>query len=88
MLAQSVKPAPVDDLRAEQNAYVKQIGIAYWMKLVREGVPKSDARTIAAAIAKYDVAKRPPSSEQKALIVHYSPLICRAQLWRTSLLLD
>ncbi|NEQ31834.1 MAG: hypothetical protein F6K04_12655 [Leptolyngbya sp. SIO4C5] len=87
MLAQTSPTTFSTGDRSEQNAYIKQIGIAYWMKLVREGIPKTDARTIAAAIAKYDVAKRLPSLEQKELIVHYSPLICRAQLWRTRLLL-
>ncbi|MFE4105509.1 hypothetical protein [Almyronema epifaneia] len=87
MLVQSTRPLLTNEDRLEKNAYIKQIGIAYWMKLIREGVPKTDARAIAAAIAKYDVAKRLPSLEQRALIVRYSPLICRAQLWRTSLLL-
>jgi len=65
----------------------KQLGVTYWQKLVREGVPKSEARIIAAAIAKYDLFARSPSSEQKNLISQFSRFVCRAQLWRSHLLL-
>ena len=73
--------------RTELNAYVKKIGILYWQKLIRVGVPRGEARRIAAAIAKYDAVNRIPDSYQKQLIVKYSPLICRAHLWRTDILL-
>lgn len=68
------------------NTDIKRIGVAYWQLLVKAGIPKTDARQIAAAIAKFDIVQRPPSWEQKQLISQFSPLICRAKLWRTHLL--
>lgn len=73
--------------RNQLNAYVKKIGVCYWQKLIQIGVPRREARNIAAAIAKYDAANRIPNPEQKQLIAKYSPLICRAHLWRTDMLL-
>ncbi len=91
MISQCLRPIPSTDFieasRIQLNAYVKRIGVAYWQKLVQVGVPTGDARSIAAAIAKYDAASRLPNSEQKQLIAKYSPLICRAHLWRTDMLL-
>lgn len=77
----------VCDAKAQRNSDVKRAGIHYWSKLVREGIPRDQARLIAAAIAKYDYAHRRPSAEQKHLITQYSALICRAQLWRGEMLL-
>ncbi|NJN20762.1 MAG: hypothetical protein HC812_05680 [Leptolyngbya sp. RL_3_1] len=72
--------------RQDGNTDIKRIGVAYWQLLVKAGIPTPDARKIAAAIAKFDVVQRPPSEEQKQLISEFSPLICRARLWRTHLL--
>ncbi len=69
-----------------RNTDIKRIGVAYWQLLIKVGIPKTDARKIAAAIAKFDLVQRPPSWEQKQLISQFSPLICRAKLWRTHLL--
>ena len=80
-------PALLASLEIDTADYFKQIGITYWQKLVREGVPRREACTIAAAIAKFDLFERSPSSEQKRLISQFSPLVCRAQLWRSHLLL-
>jgi hypothetical protein len=66
---------------------LKVLGITYWQKLVREGVPKDEARKIAGAIAKFDLFQRSPSTEQKQLISQFSRFVCRAQLWRCELLL-
>ncbi|WP_272061117.1 hypothetical protein [Oscillatoria sp. CS-180] len=65
----------------------KELGTTYWQKLVREGVPKNEARTIATAIAKLELFAKQPSSEQKQLISEFSRFICRAQLWRSDLLI-
>lgn len=73
--------------KLELNTRIKQIGVLYWIKLIREGVPRNEGRIIAAAIAKFKVANRPPTEEQKALITQYSALICRAGLWRRELLM-
>ncbi|HEY9736628.1 MAG TPA: hypothetical protein V6D06_10110 [Trichocoleus sp.] len=72
--------------RQQRNREVKKVGVQYWRRLHQNGIPLLEARQIAAAIAKFDVAKRPPTGEQAALIIRYSPLICRAQLWRRDLL--
>ena len=91
MFPQCLRPTPSTDFielsRIQLNAYVKKIGVIYWQKLIQVGVPRGEARSIAAAIAKYDAANRLPNSEQKQLIAKYSPLICRAHLWRTDMLL-
>ena len=62
-------------------------GITYWQKLVREGVPKDEARKIASAIAKFELFEKPPSQDQRQLISQFSAFICRAQLWRSDLLI-
>ncbi|HEY9877646.1 MAG TPA: hypothetical protein V6D29_04275 [Leptolyngbyaceae cyanobacterium] len=71
----------------QRSAEVKRIGMQYWQQLRQVGVPALPAGKIAAAIAKFDIARRRPTLEQKQLITRYSPLICRAQLWRRDLLL-
>ena len=81
---QSQATAPQNS-KAVLNGLVRQIGIAYWQKLVKAGVPFNEARSIAAAIAKFDVAHRQPNDEQRSLIIQHSLLICRAELWRTGL---
>lgn len=65
----------------------RTLGITYWQKLVREGVPKDEARKIASAIAKFELLKRLPSPEEKQLISTFSRFVCRAQLWRSALLM-
>ena len=86
-LLQSADAKVTQESRTKLNGYVKKIGILYWQKLMRVGVPQGEARSIAAAIAKFDAANRLPNPDQKQLIVKYSPLICRAHLWRTDILL-
>lgn len=65
----------------------KELGITYWQKLVREGVPRDEAKKIATAIAKLELFAKPPSLEQKQLISQFSRFVCRAQLWRSDLLI-
>ena len=72
--------------KSEMIARSKQIGVLYWVKLMREGIPRQDSRTIAAAIAKFKIAERQPNSSQKRLISQYSASICRAGLWDSRLL--
>lgn len=73
--------------RHQRNAALKKMGVQYWQRLCRVGIPAPEARQIAAAIAKYDLAQRPPKPDHACLIQRYSALICRAELWRRSLLL-
>ncbi|MBD2256477.1 hypothetical protein [Pseudanabaena sp. FACHB-2040] len=80
----SVDTLPQD--RQQRNCEIKKVGLHYWQQLYQAGIPKDDARKIAAAIAKFDVAQRPPAPDQAQLIECYSPLICRARLWRRDLL--
>ncbi len=65
----------------------RKLGLTYWQRLVQVGVPKEEAQAIATAIAKYDLLHRVPSLEQKQLISKFSRFLCRANLWRGSLLL-
>lgn len=66
----------------------REITPTYWRRLIEAGVPIDAANAIAWAIARYDAAKRIPSAQQKALLCRYCPLICRAGLWRSHLLLE
>lgn len=69
----------------KRNA-TREITPTYWRKLIEAGVPIDAANIIAWAIARYDTAKRLPQTEQRSLINHYCPSICRAGLWRSQLL--
>lgn len=66
----------------------REVTPTYWRQLIEVGVPIDAANTIAWAIARYDAARRLPNSYQQMLIKRYCPLICRAGLWRASLLLN
>ncbi|MEM9266059.1 MAG: hypothetical protein AAGA46_11095 [Cyanobacteria bacterium P01_F01_bin.13] len=72
--------------QCKQVLKIKHVGSTYWQQLIHIGIPKQDARSIAVAIAKYDVAQCHPHAMQKQLISHYSSLVCRANLWRAGLL--
>ncbi|MEM0981073.1 MAG: hypothetical protein AAGH78_12465 [Cyanobacteria bacterium P01_H01_bin.58] len=85
MTTTTLAPKPALDLTPAD--YFQKIALAYWQKLVREGVPKQEAQAIAAAIAKFDLFERRPSSLQQQRISQFSALICRAQLWRSELLM-
>ncbi|MEO0824835.1 MAG: hypothetical protein AAFX95_21985 [Cyanobacteria bacterium J06639_16] len=85
-MSQTAPPVFPSLSRLELNTRIKQIGVLYWIKLMREGIPRNESRTIAAAIAKFRIANRRPTSDQKLLIVQYSALICRAGLWHSDLL--
>lgn len=74
-------------LKMDVTSNFKALGTTYWQKLVREGVPRDDAKEIATAIAKLELFAKPPSSEQKQLISEFSRFVCRAQLWRSDLLI-
>lgn len=76
-------PAPAIDIATDYRS----LSIIYWQKLVREGVPKSEAQMIAKAIVKFELFAQRPSPDHKQLISRFSALLCRAQLWRSDLLL-
>lgn len=83
MAPQADRPSCDRQLRNQQ---IKKVGVHYWQQLCQAGIPSTEARRIAAAIAKFEVAQRPPAPDQAHLIGRYSALICRAQLWRRNLL--
>lgn len=66
---------------------VRRIRPIYWRKLVEAGVPVHAADIIATAIAQYDAVRKVPSSHQQHLISEYCRFICRADLWRSQLLI-
>lgn len=67
---------------------LREIAPTYWRQLIEAGVPIDAANAIAWAIARYDAARRIPNHQQKQLLQYYCPLICRAGLWRSHLLLE
>ena len=78
---------PQTSEQCKQALKVKHIGSTYWQRLMQIGIPRQDARTIAVAIARYDVMQSHPRDGQRQLISHYSAFVCRAKLWRAGLLL-
>lgn len=79
-------PVPQTSEQCKQLLQIKQTGSSYWQQLIHIGIPKQDARSIAVAIAKYDIAQCHPQDLQRQLICHYSAFVCRANLWRPGLL--
>jgi hypothetical protein len=76
-----------DAKRIAINLIIREMVPVYWRKLIELGVPIDEAHDIAEAIARYDAAKKRPNRNQKELIKRYCPTICRAELWRSNLLL-
>lgn len=76
-----------DARRIAVNLIIREVVPVYWRKLIELGVPIDEAHDIAEAIARYDTAKKRPNRDQKELIKRYCPNICRAELWRSKLLL-
>ncbi|NET31758.1 MAG: hypothetical protein F6K19_07115 [Cyanothece sp. SIO1E1] len=65
---------------------IRTIASNHWVKLMGLGVPSADAWNISVAITKFDFGNKDLEPEQRELINQYSPLICRAKLWRRELL--
>ncbi|MFG6101521.1 hypothetical protein U2F10_04670 [Leptothoe sp. EHU-05/26/07-4] len=80
-------PVPQTPAECKQFLKIKEVGSSYWQQLIHIGIPKQHARSIAVAIAKYDIAQCQPQELQRQLICHYSAFVCRANLWRPGLLL-
>ena len=66
---------------------VRKTRPVYWRQLVEAGVPIHAADAIAKAIAQYDAVRQSPSAYQQDLINEYCRFICRANLWRSQLLM-
>lgn len=71
----------------QQSLQVRQLIPVYWRRLIEAGLPIEDARTIADAIAWFDVAEKPLTHWHKTLIEQYCVMVCRAELWRSGMLL-
>jgi hypothetical protein len=73
--------------RIRYDQTLPSLATTYRHKLIREGAPKTEARDIAIAIAKFELFQKAPTPEQKHLISTCSRFVCRAQLWHRDLLL-
>lgn len=76
-----------ESTRRSRRIAIREIVPIYWRKLIEVGVPINVAKSIAWAIVRYDVVHKVPTPMQQALISQYCRFICRAQLWRSDLLL-
>ena len=74
--------------RMWQRNRVRKTLPVYWRRLVEVGVPVHAADVIAKAIAQYDATRQVPNADQQDLIHHYCRFICRAELWRSQLLMS
>lgn len=80
-------PTPARKPALNQMPSVREVTPVYWRQLIEVGVPIDVAQIIAWAIARYDIGRRLPEPQQLALIQHYCRYLCRANLWRSRLLL-
>lgn len=71
-----------------QSTHVRERLPVYWRRLIEAGMPIDDARIAAEAIAWFDTAQKPLTQSQKVLVSRYSALVCRAELWRSGMLLQ
>lgn len=60
----------------------------YSKKLRLNGIPSKDAKSIAWAIAHFDVTHQLPTSQQRVKLYQYGLPICRANLWRSKMFLN
>ena len=58
----------------------------YWRKLIEAGVPIDEAKLLAWAIVRFEVAQISPTPDQQQLLRQYCRFVCRAGLWRSNLL--
>ena len=72
----SIAPELPQHLAARMNIAndFRDRGITYWQKLVREGVPKDEARKIASAIAKFELFEKPRLKTKRNLFHSSVPL--------------
>lgn len=74
--------------RLVQRNRIRKIRPVYWRRLVEVGVPVQVADVIAKAIAQYDASRQQPNPVQQHLIREYCRFVCRAELWRSQLLVE
>ncbi|NER00043.1 MAG: hypothetical protein F6K30_25645 [Cyanothece sp. SIO2G6] len=73
--------------RMWQRNRIREMRPVYWRRLVEVGVPVQVADVLAKAIAQYDASRRLPNTVQQHLISEYCRFVCRAELWRSQLLI-
>ena len=59
----------------------------YCRKLVQSGIPGSDAKSVALAIANFDIKQLLPTARQCTKLHQYALPVCRANLWRSRMFL-
>lgn len=72
----------------QQSLQARELIPVYWRRLIEVGMPINAARLVAEAIAWLDIAQKPLTRPQKKLIGQYCVLVCRAELWRSGMLLE
>lgn len=59
----------------------------YCKKLIQSGIPNSDAKSVALAIANFDIKQLMPTARQCHKLHQYALPVCRANLWRSRMFL-
>ena len=59
----------------------------YCKKLVQSGIPNSDAKSVALAIANFDIRHLMPTDRQCSKLHQHALSVCRANLWRSHMFL-
>lgn len=72
----------------QQSIRARELLPVYWRRLIEVGMPIDVARRVAEAVAWLDAAQRPLTPYQKRLIGQYCVMVCRAELWRSGMLLN
>lgn len=75
------------NIKSNSKISARELMPIYWRKLIELGVPINEAKAIAWIVARYDVACKVPGPHQQLLVRQYCRFLCRAGLWRASLLL-
>ncbi|GAB4374961.1 MAG: hypothetical protein Kow00121_20070 [Elainellaceae cyanobacterium] len=75
-------------VQQRRSIEVRKLIAVYWRKLIEVGIPIDDAHRVAEAIAWLDAAQKALTPAQKRLIRYYCVMICRAELWRSGMLLQ
>lgn len=73
--------------KTSKRSRLKRLGIRYWQRLMRVGVPQQDAKELAIAVVRYSHLDCRPSFKEKRLIGRYCQHLCAVGLWHLELLL-
>jgi hypothetical protein len=84
----SLGVSPEEARMIARTLIIKRLIGIYYRRLTQTNVPTDAARSIARAVAKYDVLEILPTLSQQNLLHHHCPAICRSGLWRAEMLLQ